>query len=160
VFNAPGPGRGTIFSLFFPCAEAEKPALEAALPVASPVDACGMRILLVEDDRAVRIVLRRALERAGLVVTEAVDALAALPLVEDLNFAVDVLVSDVMMPGMDGPVLVARARAVRPALPVVLMSGYAEPPQREAAADPGTAFLAKPFSATALVAAIVASQRH
>jgi len=160
VFNAPGPGRGTIFSLYFPCAEAEKAAPEVAAPVAQADDAGGTRILLVEDDRAVRIVLRRALERADLVVTEAADALAALPFVEDLDFAIDVLVSDVMMPGMDGPTLVARARAVRPALPVVLMSGYAEPPQREAAADPGTAFLAKPFSATTLVAAIAASQRH
>ena len=104
--------------------------------------------------------LRRALERVGVVVTEAVNALAALPFVEDPAVAIDVLVSDVMMPGMDGPELVTRARALRPGLPVVLMSGYAEPPQREAAADQATAFLAKPFGAAALLAAIAETLRH
>lgn len=156
VFNAPGPGGGTVFSLYFP--RANEVATVATLPPEpAAVRAAGVRVLLVEDDRAVRTVLRRALERGGFVVTESVDALAALPFVEDPGFAIDVLVSDVMMPGMDGPELAARARAARPGLPVVLMSGYAEPSQRARATDPATSFLAKPFTAAALLAAIDAA---
>ena len=153
VFNAPGPDGGTVFSLYFPRAD-EAAVVAAPPPEPAAVHATGVRVLLVEDDRAVRTVLRRALERGGMIVTESVDALAALPLVEDTGFAIDVLVSDVMMFGMDGPELAARARAARPGLPVVLMSGYAEPSQRARAADPATSFLAKPFTAAALLTAV------
>ncbi|TRW17824.1 hybrid sensor histidine kinase/response regulator [Glacieibacterium frigidum] len=161
VFNAPGPAAGTIFSLYFPRAEDDGASTEPPPPPPpAAADPRGARVLLVEDDRAVRLVLRRALERGGVVVTEAIDALAALPLIEDASIAIDVLVTDVMMPGMDGPELIARARALRPGLPVVLMSGYAEPPQRAAVADHATMFLAKPFGAAALLTAVTTAVRR
>ena len=155
VFNAPGPDGGTVFTLFFPRAGGAVEALPRARSVAASETAA--RILLVEDDRAVRMVLRRALQGGGYAVREAADALAALPLLEDAGIGIDVLVSDVMMPGMDGTALVARARAVRAGLPVVLMSGYAEAPRRAAVAGPATTFLAKPFAAAALLAAVRAA---
>ena len=162
VFNAPGKTGGTVFSLYFPLAEGvvDSAAPAPPPPVPSPVlDRRSLAILLVEDDRAVRMVLQRALANAGFVVTVAADALAALPLIDDPAIGIDVLVSDVMMPGMDGGELAAHARERRPELPVLLMSGYAEPPQRSATADAGVAFLAKPFTGSALAAAIRAAAR-
>lgn len=162
VFNAPQPGGGTVFSLYFPLAEGQvvQPApasgVDPAL-VVDPVDARHLSVLLVEDDRAVRMVLQRSLANAGFVVTVAADALAALPLIDDPAVRIDVLVSDVMMPGMDGGQLAEYARSRRPALPVLLMSGYAEPPQRSATADAGVGFLAKPFSGAALASAVRAA---
>ncbi len=155
VFNAARPGGGTVFNLYFPLAaplaDEVPPAPPAALPQPTLASGRAAEVLLVEDDRAVRTVLRRSLAGGGFHVTEAVDALAALPLVENPAFIIDVLVSDVMMPGMDGTALVAHARERRPGLPVVLMSGYAEAPLRAAAADPATAFLSKPFAAAVLI---------
>ena len=156
VFNTPAPGGGTIFSLYFPRVEGEV-ATAVAVPPPPDVPVLDQRhltVLLVEDDRAVRMVLQRALTGAGFVVTVAADALAALPLIDDPAVHIDVLVSDVMMPGMDGGQLAQHARAARPALPILLMSGYAEPPQRSATADIGVAFLAKPFTGSALANAI------
>ena len=156
VFNDTAALGGTVFSLYFPRADGilETPPAESRSAEASPVTRRAADVLLVEDDRSVRLVLNRALLKAGFKVAEAVDALAALPIIEDPERVIDVLVTDVMMPGMDGTELVRRARLCRPDLPVVLMSGYAEPPQRERASDPGTAFLAKPFAAAALLAAV------
>ena len=161
VFNAPRPEGGTVFTLYFPLAArgSVEPGDSPPRPSTSlPTTDGPVEILLVEDDRAVRMVLRRALVGGGFRVTEAVDAMAALPLIDDPTVVIDVLVSDVMMPGMDGTALVAHARASRPGLPVVLMSGYAEAPLRAAAADPATAFLAKPFAATALLDAVRAAR--
>lgn len=161
VFNRPGPALGTIFSLYFPRADDDGASVEVPPPPPpTAADPRGARVLLVEDDRSVRVVLRRALERGGVAVTEAADALAALPFIEAPDVPIDVLVTDVMMPGMDGPELVARARAVRPGLPVVLMSGYAEPPQRAAVAGQATLFLAKPFGAAALLTAVTSAIRR
>lgn len=161
VFNAPGPAGGTIFSLYFPRAEDDgAEPVAPPPPAAAAPDPTGVRVLLVEDERAVRRVLRRALEQGGAVVTEAADGFAALSLIKNGDVAIDVMVSDVMMPGMDGIELAERARALRPDLPVVLMSGYAEPPQRAAAAGAATLFLAKPFGAAALLAAVATAFRH
>ena len=164
VFNAPAAGGGTVFSLYFPRAEGEAPPRAAAsVPVPQKVWALDERhlaVLLVEDDRAVRMVLQRSLASAGFVVTVAEDALAALPLIDDPATHIDILVSDVMMPGMDGGQLAAHARNRRPDLPVLLMSGYSEPPQRSATTDAGVGFLAKPFTGAALAAAIRAAVRR
>jgi CheY-like chemotaxis protein len=117
----------------------------------------GLRVLLVEDDAAVRSILERGLKRAGVDVVAAADAVVALGHL-DSDAPVDVLVSDVMMPGMDGVELASRALALRPGLAIVLMSGFAEPPLHRAANAQGVRFLAKPFALTDLVAAIAAAQ--
>ncbi len=160
VFNAADPRGGTVFSLYFPLADGEV-SVAPPPPELTPAVADDRRlaVLLVEDDRAVRTVLERALANAGFTVTAAADALAALPLVDNPALAFDILVSDVMMPGMDGGELATYARGRRPEMPVLLMSGYADPPQRSATADAGVGFLAKPFTGAALAAAIRAAAR-
>jgi two-component system cell cycle sensor histidine kinase/response regulator CckA len=103
----------------------------------------GRRVLLVDDDDAIRRLAKRALDRAGCRVTEADGGEQALQ--TDLD-AMDCVVSDVAMPGLDGPGLVRCLRQRRPDLPALLMSGYADAAQRRALAAEDIAFLPKPFS--------------
>ncbi len=152
IFAAPGERGGTCFAVYLP----------ATVPDAAPmVPADGTRpllsgtVLLVEDDRAVRLVVERALRRHGLDVVTASDGGLALDLLA--GTPVDILVSDVVMPGIDGVELLEAIRVRRPDLPVVLMSGYAEPPQRRALDGAGAVFLAKPFTADDLLDAVRAA---
>jgi len=111
----------------------------------------------VEDEPAVRTVFARGLERQGCAVTTAEDAISALAMLRaDPPF--DVLVSDVMMPGIDGVELAIEAAGMWPDLGIVLMSGYAELPRHRAADALGFRFLAKPFALAELVQAIAATQ--
>lgn len=91
------------------------------------------RILLAEDDDSVRTFVRRALELDGHAVVEAPDGAAALAAIVRPGEHFDLLVSDITMPEVDGIELAHAAARRRPALPIVLMTGYAE--QREQAAD-------------------------
>jgi len=127
------------------------------LPEGGPHDAAprgaGRVVLLVEDDAAVRSVGSSALRRAGFQVVEAENGAAALALLEkDPSF--DVLLSDLVMPGLMGTELVAQVRARWPAIRTVLMSGYVDPSVRTRAEDLADFLLAKPFAGTTLVAAI------
>ena len=153
IFAAPARDRGTCFAVYLPATRPlASPAIEGA--TAPPPELRGT-VLLVEDERAVRLVVERALRRSGLEVKSATHGAAALDILA--GHSIDALVSDVVMPGIDGVELLAQVRAVRPALPVVLMSGYAEPPQRRALDAAGAIFLAKPFSAGELLAAVGAA---
>ena len=102
-------------------------------------------VLLVEDEAMVRAVAERALTRQGYAVVTASNGDEALELL-DGGLAVDLLVSDVVMPSMDGPTLVRHARERFPDLPILFMSGYAEEQLRRSIDLPRVAFLAKPFS--------------
>ncbi len=136
-------GQGATFRITLPRHEGQ-PAAAAPLP-ARP---SGSKLLLVEDEAPVRRLAARALSRAGWDVIEAAtpeEALAA-----DLD-GVAQLVSDVVMPGMDGPALVSQIRERFPSLPALLMSGYADAAQRRALEADNIAFLAKPFPMTTLV---------
>lgn len=109
-------------------------------------------LLLVEDDPLVRLTLAEALAEAGFEVLEAEDAETAIGLVashEDL----DVLLTDINLPGADGFTLARAARRLRPGLPVVYASGRLHEPDPRRAL-PGTAFLAKPFSVSSAVRAL------
>jgi two-component system cell cycle sensor histidine kinase/response regulator CckA len=128
-------------------AAAPNPAEPAAAPL-------GGVVLLVEDERAVRMVVERALKHIGLEVYVAADGEAALAQLAELEGKVDLLVSDVVMPGMDGVALADVAQRLYPRLRVVLMSGYSEPPQRSAVDKRGTFFLSKPFSIADLEAKV------
>jgi CheY-like chemotaxis protein len=111
------------------------------------------RVLLVEDDSAVRAGLRRMLDAAGYDVLEAVDGAAALSTIQRAEQPVNVVLSDMAMPALDGRALARELRARWPALPLILMSGFAD----RAALDqdtPGLVVLQKPLAADALVAAI------
>jgi two-component system cell cycle sensor histidine kinase/response regulator CckA len=142
-------GRGTQFSLLFP--HHDVPIIEVVhqeLPVVAPLTFTSDGVvLLVEDEAPVRAFASRALRLRGYTVLEADCAEAALQLLSDPELNVDIFVTDVIMPGMDGPTWVREALCDRPDTKVVFVSGYAE----DAFADDkskiaNSVFLPKPFS--------------
>jgi CheY-like chemotaxis protein len=102
-------------------------------------------------------VFARGLERMGCLVTIAGDAMSALAIMRE-GEQFDVLVSDVMMPGIDGVELAFEVSRMRPDMGIVLMSGYAELPRHREADARGIRFLAKPFALAELVSAIATAQ--
>ncbi len=107
----------------------------------------GGIVLLVEDEAPVRAFASRALRMKGYTVLEAESAEEALQTLEDMSLKVDVFVTDVIMPGMDGPTWVTKALKERPGVHVVFVSGYAEDSVAEHQARiPNSVFLPKPFS--------------
>jgi two-component system cell cycle sensor histidine kinase/response regulator CckA len=104
-------------------------------------------ILLVEDEAPVRAFASRALRLRGYTVLEAESAEAALKTLEDENLSVDLFVTDVVMPGKDGPSWVREALKERPEVRVVFVSGYAEDRlNNQQDSIPNSVFLPKPFS--------------
>ncbi len=152
------PGKGTTLRLFFPRIEpVDEPGDQAEPSAAAGAKRNKGTILVVEDEERVRRLTCRILEHYGYGVLEAADGQTALDLLHGGESAVDLLVSDVLMPGMNGPELADRARRQRPDLPVLLLSGYAadEIPRREGTEfPPGQAFLQKPYSPEALAIAV------
>ena len=150
-------GRGTEFTVFLPvCArvEPEEPEVCVAQEEQGSQQGEGV-VLLVEDEAPVRAFATRALRLKGYTVLEAESAEVALQLLEDQALAVDVFVTDVVMPGMDGPTWVRQAMETRPDVRVVFMSGYTE----GAFGDSGpqienSTFLPKPFSLNQLTEAV------
>ena len=138
-------GRGTRFSVYLPVhhGTGELPRAARAEPVREW--AGGGRVLLVEDEDMVRAVASRALTRAGYTVTVAGDGDEGLELVSGAE-EFDLVVSDVVMPVMDGPTMFREIRKARPDLPVLFMSGYAEQQLREEIDMDNVEFLAKPFT--------------
>jgi len=139
-------GQGTTFALYFPVFEGPDQT-----PIAEPKRTAAKQgegvILLVEDEASVRAFASRALSLRGYTVLEAADAEEALARLEDKSLHVDLFVTDVVMPGMDGPAWVRRAHLERPDVKVVFMSGYAEDGLAEDQARvPNSVFLPKPFS--------------
>lgn len=108
-------------------------------------------ILLVEDEAPVRAFASRALRLKGYTVLEAESAEDALKTLEETDLAIDIFVTDVVMPGMDGPSWVRKALEAHPDVRVVFVSGYAEDAFGEGqVAIPNSVFLPKPFSLTEL----------
>ncbi|MCT4610812.1 MAG: ATP-binding protein [Pelagimonas sp.] len=143
-------GQGTCFTLLFPSSaqvsEETAPAVEVEEKKTLPQKGSGV-VLLVEDEAPVRAFAARALRLRGYEVVEAETAEDALSKLEDDSFEVDIFVTDVVMPGMDGPSWVRIAREKRPDTCVVFMSGYAEDVFGEGSDDvPNSVFLPKPFS--------------
>jgi two-component system cell cycle sensor histidine kinase/response regulator CckA len=145
------PGQGTTFRIYMPHATSRD-----SLPTVSPrphVAAPGQEtILLVDDEEALRIAARRMLQRAGFSVLQASDGADALRVMAEHAGPVHALVTDVVMPGLGGPELVRRLRAVRPDLPTLFISGYTEEGVRtQGVLQPDAAYLEKPFSPEELV---------
>ena len=146
------PGLGTTVSIVLPLAEAGS-APESRHPERLEVPTGTETVLLVEDDEAVRRVTARALQAQGYTTMEVGDAEAALELIVDpyRSGSIDLVISDVVLPGMSGPELVDRIARSRPDLPALLTSGYSEEMIRVRTA--GTSRLRivqKPFSVAAL----------
>ncbi|MBC2666498.1 response regulator [Novosphingobium flavum] len=138
-------GKGTRFSVYFPVHHGEtKPG--AAAKVEEPRKwAGGGKILLVEDEDSVRAVAERALARQGYEVTSACDGEEGLEFVR-LGRRFDLVVSDVVMPVMDGPAMAREIREIAPQLPILFMSGYAEEQLRREIDIVDMHFIPKPFS--------------
>jgi PAS domain S-box-containing protein len=140
------PGRGTTFKVYLPRVEYETNVL---VPAAVPSDrAAGTEtILLVEDDEPLCILARRILEARGYTVLEARNAEEALVLCERHEGRIDLVATDVVMPGMNGHMLVEHLVAQRPAVRVLFMSGYTDADiLRRGIVDPRMAFMQKPFT--------------
>lgn len=147
-------GEGTSFIIYLPVHKAEVQA-EAApvIPKERPAELWGSgTILLVEDEAMVRAVAERALTRQGYTVVTAANGEEGLERLED-GETFDLLISDVVMPTMDGPTLVRHARQKYPELPILFMSGYAEEQLRKSIDIERVAFLPKPFSVQQLAEA-------
>jgi two-component system cell cycle sensor histidine kinase/response regulator CckA len=150
-------GHGASFKIYLPRhrVDANAPVVEAAA-AAAPRDVTGQdTILLVEDEDAVRSFAARALRMRGYHVLEASGGEEALEIVKAGAQEIHLLITDVVMPNMDGPTMVRHVKALKPGLPVIFMSGYAEEAFRrndENASD--LHFLPKPFGLKQLAAKV------
>ncbi|MGB8601702.1 MAG: ATP-binding protein [Rhizomicrobium sp.] len=150
-------GRGTNFSIFLPRYRADQAAPEKSEPAAVATrDVTGQdTILLVEDEEAVRSFAVRALRMRGYQVLEAPGGEEALEIVRKATAPIHLLISDVVMPNMDGPTLVRAVKRIRPDMPVIFMSGYAEDAfQRNEERAEDLHFLPKPFGLKQLAAKV------
>jgi signal transduction histidine kinase/ActR/RegA family two-component response regulator len=151
-------GRGTTFQIYLPRYAVEGVASEPVEDAERNAkrDVTGQdTILLVEDEDAVRSFAARALRMRGYTVMEASGGEAALDIVRRHQGAIDLLISDVVMPNMDGPTLVRAARRIRPEMRIIYMSGYAEDAfRRNEEKAEELHFLPKPFGLKQLVAKV------
>ncbi len=147
-------GEGTTFAIYFPVHhQPDTPSPKLSAPV-KPIELWGTgRVLLVEDEDMVRAVAERALVRHGYTVLTAANGEEALGILTH-DGAIDLLVSDVVMPVMDGPTLGRAARSLFPDLPILFMSGYAEEQLRKSIDLGRMHFIPKPFSVKALAVAV------
>ncbi len=144
------PGRGSVFKIFLPHAEGVPEAV--VRPVKrDPVPNASGTVLLVEDDPSVRQLAREVLEGRGYTVLTAASGNEALQKVETRETNIDLVVTDVIMPGMAGDELVEHLRLRRPDLKVVFVSGYASDSIPRIVPNSYTSFLQKPFPVEDLV---------
>jgi two-component system cell cycle sensor histidine kinase/response regulator CckA len=141
-------GRGTTFRIFLPRYVPSEGEVSPKLVVAPVKDLTGNeRILLVEDEESVRAFSARALKVTGYKVFEASSGEEALEVLDEIHDEVDLIISDVVMPEMDGPTLLTHLRKRMPNVKVIFVSGYAEESVRKDIADDRSVeFLAKPYS--------------
>ncbi|KJE34487.1 histidine kinase [Thalassospira sp. HJ] len=144
-------GKGTTFTIYLPRYEASEEELaetQAVIEETPSRDLTGTgAILLVEDEDAVRTFGARALRSKGYDVLEANNGDNALEVLNNTDKTIDLVISDVVMPGIDGPTLVRMLREKKPELKVIFISGYAEDTYRdELDEENGVHFLPKPFS--------------
>ena len=147
VKDAEGKVRGARFTVYLPVHHATEEELVAKAPVIEPAREWGggATILLVEDEDMVRAVAERALTRHGYTVITASDGDEGLEAVR-AGGQFDMVVSDVVMPSMDGPAMAREIRKLAPDLPVLFMSGYAEAQLRDQIDIAQMHFIPKPFS--------------
>ncbi|MFL9841104.1 response regulator [Sphingomonas sp. ST-64] len=156
------PDHGTTVRLYLPTTAASPVAVSEAPRVARR--GAGERVLVVEDDDAVRMLVREVLQELHYEAIEIGEPAAALPILES-DARIDLMISDIGMPGMNGRDLASAARALRPDLPILFITGYAEhATQRGSFLDAGMSMIKKPFSleelATTVDALILRSTAH
>ena len=157
-------GEGSIFQLYFPIFKGsaqEDSATENEVRQPLVMRPGEGVVLLVEDEAPVRAFASRALRMRGYTVLEAENAEEALRTLEDPALEVDIFVTDVVMPGMDGPSWVKKALEERPNVRVIFVSGYAEDALSEMQSRiPNSVFLPKPFSLSDLAATVQGQLLH
>ncbi len=150
IVVASEPGQGATFTIYFP--QSEIPAVDDDPVVATLVRAEGAEtILVVEDDDEIRSLACRILSARGYTVLDAAAPEDALAIVAQPDIAIDLVVTDVVMPQMSGPAMVQRMRELRTQLRVMYISGYTNDSfQRSGLTLPPSGFLPKPFTAQVL----------
>jgi PAS domain S-box-containing protein len=146
------PGRGTAFEVFLPAYDEAASPAPPSQPEALPKGA--LSVLVVEDERAVLEVITRILRKRGITVHPASRPEQALALAADRTLRLDLLVTDVIMPGMDGGQLLQKLRETRPEIAAVFLSGYTDDLIAERVAGSVVHFVQKPFTPAALLAKI------
>jgi hypothetical protein len=151
------PEGGTTFRIELPLV-ADDDAADAGSTDAAPAEVVrpSRTVLVVEDDEGIRRLVGRLLSGAGHRVLSAGAPSRALHLLRDRGYEIDVLVSDAIMPEMSGYELLEEARATRPGLPVLLVSGYVGNARGPREAPSGARLLRKPFSRDELLLAVEA----
>jgi CheY-like chemotaxis protein len=154
VFVRSAPGAGSTFTICLPAHTADaEPAV--ASPPPRPVHGGAETVLLVEDELLVRQLTREILRRSGYRVLEASDGVEALRVLRDHSDRIDLLLTDVVMPGMSGYELVELARPLRPDMQILYVSGYSEEAiTRQGQLAEHIELLAKPFTPGVLTAKI------
>jgi two-component system cell cycle sensor histidine kinase/response regulator CckA len=162
IFVESRPGHGTNFSIYLPGHTAEDAApvrLEAEPAITRDLTGSGT-IMLVEDDDAVRTFGARALRNKGYRVIEVKSGEAALETIRSTADHIDLVITDVVMPQMDGPALIRLLREIDPAIKVIFISGYAEDAFRQSLGEEGDLyFLPKPFNLKQLALKVKAVMR-
>jgi two-component system cell cycle sensor histidine kinase/response regulator CckA len=149
------PGQGTAFHIFFPQAEPVAEDEPNEPQVSSHRSAGPSHILLVDDEDALRGYLAKALRSRGYNVMDVATGEEAVALVRKDNPPIDLLISDVIMPGMTGPQIVKELMTTHPALKLIFISGYTDDfLERSGPIGPEATLLAKPFHVESLIAAI------
>lgn len=156
IYPESTPGEGARFRIFLPRHAVAEGAVAERQTAARVRDLTGHeRILIVEDEESVRAFSARALSSAGYTVHEASTGAEALALLEEIDGQIDLVISDVVMPEMDGPELLKHVRSRYPDVKLIFVSGYAEEGTRRGLEeDPSVEFLPKPFSLKQLAAKV------
>jgi PAS domain S-box-containing protein len=148
-------GRGTSFKIYLPRVDQPVERISPVVPSLSEAPRGTATILLTEDEQDVREVAREFLESGGYAVIEARDGAEALGFVHKHETTINLLVTDMVMPGMTGLELAARLKEKRPGLRILYMSGYSDRAAAESLqSDPSLRLLTKPFSRWALLRAV------
>jgi two-component system, cell cycle sensor histidine kinase and response regulator CckA len=140
-------GRGTVFTIYFPRVD-EPSDFHGAAPISPNAAGGSETILLVEDEDSVRQLVRETLEARGYRVLEAANGDAALALAASHSDPIHLLITDVVMPGLNGHELVQQLAPTRPTLKVLYLSGYAQ--ESISTSDAAKSFLQKPFTLQSL----------
>jgi len=150
IFAQSEPGSGTTFRIYLPRV-ADPPGQPGLAKHPQAPTGGSETVLLVEDEESVRELVRETLQNKGYTVMEASDGINGMKVAETYDGKIDILITDVVMPGMSGRELAQRVAASRPSIRVLYLSGYTEDAIiHEGVLDPGTAFLQKPFTLQAL----------
>jgi PAS domain S-box-containing protein len=148
------PGVGTQFEVVLPAGEPGRREPEPAARVVGDLLPETGTVLVVEDEGAVREIIVRILSDAGFLVREASNGDEAVVLARDMGTELDLVVTDVVMPGLRGPEMVTQIRRTRPGVPVLFLSGYVGDSLEIPALPQRAGFLAKPFRPSELLTAV------